>query len=253
MADVTSCEWVVWKSTCTLIYDWQTLLAGTLALIGALLTVLAIVRQIRSAHDDANSQIRATKEDTDRQIGWTVRLEAERRRRDERAAKAVLPLAISPLIQYALDCLSLLSEASEGDDEAEFGDHRIPIIPTNVITPLREVARHADETVSKQVETVLSKLQVQHARLTGQLARKPLDGKRRLSRYELSGLVWDAADLYAQIARLFSYARDEDALRTPATAEEIMTPVRIAGIYPETHSILYNDLERRIQDRIKPV
>ena len=253
MVDATSCELVVWKSACTLIYDWQPLLAGALALAGAIATVIAVVGQIKSARADTNSQILATKEDTDKQIKWTVRLEEERRRRDERAAKAVLPLAISPLIQYALDCLSLVSVAEEIGDAAEFGSGRIPVIPTNVITPLREVASHADETVSKQVETVLSKLQVQHARLTGQLRRKPLDGKRILTRHELLGLAWDAADLHAHIARLFSYARDEDALRTPATAEEIMTPVHIAGIYPETHSVLYGDLETRVKERSKPV
>lgn len=251
MAETASCELAVWKSTCTLLYDWQTLLAGILALMGALITVLVVVRQIRSARDDTNSQIRAAKEDTDKQIGWSVRLEEERRRRDERAAKAVLPLAISPLIEYALECIILLSDCKESDNGVEIGKEPIPVIPTDVIMSLREVARHADDAVSKQVETLLSKLQVQHARMTSQLARKPLDGKRKLNRFESLGLVWDAADLYAHIARLFSYARDEDALRTPATAQEIMTPVRIAGIYPETHPTLYGDLEKRIELRVK--
>ncbi len=58
------------------LYNWQTLIAGGLALFGALVTVWHIRRQIRQADV----------------------LAKQRLHREEDAAKAVLPLALSAII-----------------------------------------------------------------------------------------------------------------------------------------------------------
>jgi hypothetical protein len=66
--------------------NWQTLIAGMLALVGALLTV----RYLR------------------KQIVLTENMEIERRRREENAVKAVLPMALSEIVDYSTESIRLL-------------------------------------------------------------------------------------------------------------------------------------------------
>lgn len=72
------------------LFDWQTLVAGVLALIGAGATVYYIHLQIK-------------------QVEY---LEVARRSREEMAARAVLPLALSQIVKYAVDCIKQIEEHS---------------------------------------------------------------------------------------------------------------------------------------------
>jgi hypothetical protein len=66
---------------------WQALIAGVLALVGAIGTVYFLYAQIRQAGD----------------------VDQARKSREELAAKTVLPLALSQLANYAGDCIRVLA------------------------------------------------------------------------------------------------------------------------------------------------
>ncbi len=103
---------------------WQTLIAGGIAFAGAYLTVMGIRRQITQADRLADAE----------------------REREEAAAKAVLPLALGELNQYAEDCISLLNThlANRRGSRPAPNDLMAPNIPTAGISVLQTCARYAD-------------------------------------------------------------------------------------------------------------
>jgi ABC-type nickel/cobalt efflux system permease component RcnA len=79
----------IWRGICWVVGvvdHWQTLVTGIIALVGAWWTV----RGIRS------------------QIKQTIEFERDQHEREERAARSVLPMALSEIAQYAIDCIKLL-------------------------------------------------------------------------------------------------------------------------------------------------
>jgi len=204
-----------------LLYNWQTLIAGLLALIGAAWTVKQIRTQIEQAND----------------------LEENRRLREERAAKAVLPLALSEICQYARDCLHLLARYVPATDAVPDvrADVNVPRIPTNVIETLQACARFADEDIVNQIAGLLSKLQVQYARLEGLIARSV--GSIMHAREGIDAMV-DAADVYAKASTLFEYGRSIESLRRRAPAAELRTALFASGLHEETHPSLYDAIGR---------
>jgi hypothetical protein len=152
-------------------YDWQTLIGGLLALFGAILTVRGINRQI----GETKNEVEAAK------------------KRDEFAAKAVLPLALSQLSQYGVDCIELVNPLITGQRrEVDHGDETPPV-PNDVIEVLQGSARFADDKNANRIAALLGKLQVQQARLRTLLTSKI---GRRLHEHEGVSAIIDAADIY---------------------------------------------------------
>ena len=198
-------DWLLaaWAATPCFLYRWQTLTAGLLAFGGALWTVRSIRRQIRQTQD----------------------LERERRLSDERAAKVALPLALSALVQYSLDCIQLVTRHIPGGGLVQpvTPDLVAPPIPDSVIGTLQAIARNADQTVAHHTATVLGKLQIQHSRLIGLISRTARDAPAPMSIPEGEDAVYDAADLYVFLVRMFAYARDIEGVRQHASAAELKT------------------------------
>jgi hypothetical protein len=194
-----------------LAYDWQTLIAGALALFGAWITVRSIKRQIKQADDAANDKIG----------------------RDERAAKAILPLGLSELSQYASSCIKFLnqfySQASTGTEVTN-----IPQLPSGVTLILQECVRSADPSVAQQIAILLGKLQIQRARLDGLIIKKR---ERSLLEHEIDTNIIDAADLYARTSQLYNYARDLDGVRQLAPSNELLSAFILAG-FSDDHSAM---------------
>src|SRR4051794_8372567 len=88
------------------LYNWQTLIAGMLALLGAYLTVKQIGRQINQANTS----------------------EERRRQREEDAAKAILPLSLSEIPAYCNECLQLLLRYVPAHGT-------VPMVPADLVVP----------------------------------------------------------------------------------------------------------------------
>jgi hypothetical protein len=194
---------------------WQTLIAGLLVLLAALLAAMMIGRQIRLSR---------------RQV-------EEIRRKDEAAAAAVLPLALAELGRYAGDCIRLLHiyVANCNSPPTLPPDISAPRIPSEIAPALRATARSARESaISVEVETLLGKLLLQHSRLERTLARH-----RSGLLHQADGLeaLRDAADLHAATVAFSGYVQNVEGVARLAPPEHLANALRISGIRDEEHPI----------------
>jgi hypothetical protein len=200
-----------------LIYDWQTLIAGLFAFGGAWWTVSGIRAQIKQIQD----------------------ITKEARYREEFSARAVLPLALSELTNYALKCIRLIHLNAVGPVVA---GQQVSLLEREVVGVFQECARCADDKVATKIWILLSKLQVQQSRLRSLLLRR---GGEPLSEYDIVQNTLDAADIYAKTAELYEYARDEAGMRKRASTRALASALHAADIWDaEEHPAMRELLER---------
>ena len=206
---------------------WQTLLAGVLALIGAMWTVYYIHRQIKQVDE----------------------LEKARRSKEELAARAVLPLALSQLVQYASECLRVIKDHSvqpgmlSGDPLDE--NAGLPTVQRDIIGTLQACVRYGDNTVVGQISTLLAAIQVQQARLRELIIRSARRPDRRICRVEAIEAMIDAAEIHAKASALFEYGREIADMRAKSTRQEIDSAFIQAGIVTVDENDLNEVLNRR--------
>ena len=172
--------------------EWQTLIAAVFATAAAIATIVLINMQINEGR----------------------RLEEERRERECRAARSVLPLALSLITQYGTNCMRAANLPNEQRLEA-FRDPRTQAIDDDIIEPFKECVRYADDDAAKAIFKLLSWLQIQNARFRGYA------NQRRISDRDAIEAVLDAAKLNARATNLFWYGRnyggDDDEEREEGT------------------------------------
>jgi hypothetical protein len=202
---------------------WQTLVAGALALAGAGWTVRVINKQINQAAIQ----------------------EQQRLQREEQAAKAVLPLALAELGQYAEDCIRLMVPYIPANGEpSDFPpDYVVPRIPDGTIEPLRDCARYASAEVAAEIRVMLGKLQVQHSRMEISRQHAFQGTVHRLPYWEGIGAVIDAAEVYTLTGYLLLYAREKSLDPPMSFHQRILTPLITAGLID--HAKLIAELDRR--------
>jgi hypothetical protein len=202
---------------------YQGLIAGLLALFGALVTVFAIWSQIKQSD----------------------LLESERRRREEFAARAILPLALSSLYDYAETCLTVLTsykdDISEGERNYLDENKIIPNIPEAVIPSLRDCARFAAEETGREIADILAFLQIHSARLRGGRFRKDFGNLDRDDR------IFDTAQILAMISRLFPYSRGVVEQEKRELDQEIANSLRVHNVNESEFPHIFRRLELRIK------
>jgi hypothetical protein len=189
------------------LHDWQTLLTGVLALIGAAWTVMGIRAQIHQTQEIAKDE----------------------REREEFAARAVLSLALSQLINYAQGCLHFIKDKQT---DTISGDEDLPTLEEGVVPSLQDCARYTNKDIASKIWTLLSNLQVQQSRF-----RDLADSRtgRSLSENEVLTNSLDAANLYAKTAELFHYARDEEGMRKLAPDDRLRSALNNVGFIDADH------------------
>jgi hypothetical protein len=204
----TISEW--WPTISQQVFDWQTLIAGFLALVGAGWTVRGLRAQIRQTHQ----------------------LAEDRRRHEELAARAVVPLSVSDMSRYSRDCIQLLTIYVTGERPIVPADLEVPSASSDSIGAFRDCARFADPKVAMQIHTLLSAVQVQQARLRS-LIRKSRGKQMSLSK-GVDAII-DAAEVHAKSDDLFSYARDADAVPRRTPVSQLRTALRNSGFWESEH------------------
>ena len=190
--------------------DWQTLVAGLLALFGAWLTVRQIQRQVSQVDTAAEAL----------------------RKRSETAARAVLPLALSEISEYARQCMVLLGKLIEAPGTKIPSDCSAPALPQEVIPALQNCVRYANDDIQKKIATLLGKVQVQRARLVSYIetnrgeAAPIAEGANR---------IIDAADVYACNETLYSYGRDIEGVRERASPDKLYGAFLFSGHWSDDH------------------
>ncbi len=208
-----------WIGTFRWLYDYQTLIA----LIGAWWAAKAVYDQLE--HDKAL---------------------AARDLQDRRAAaRAVLPFALSSISEYAEKCcqqLKLILQKVE--------DHVLPTatevppfpeLPAASIASIQELVQSIDDSERVFSSVLLSSLQIQQSRLIG-LRRDRQRAGHIVFSLNLERYVVDAAEIYAQAAALYKFARlPNGTMPTSITKREIAAALHNMGIFDE----LYDNLVER--------
>jgi hypothetical protein len=169
--------------------EWQTLVGAGLAIVAAWMSVAAIKAQIAQAE----------------------RHETERRRRQFSASRAILPLTLSRLTEYAASCaemLGVLYKRSQGEifEPESIAGLSMPKLPSDVISELKDFVNACDEREAEAVANILRHIQIQSARIQDLFynihSRKVLVLVVNVENY-----IIDAARLHAMASSLFDFAR----------------------------------------------
>jgi len=222
----------------TIIYNYQTLISGLLAVVGAITTVFFINRQIRQA----NSQ------------------ETERRRRSDFAARAMMPAALSELCQYSQKCASalvpLIENAPTTQVSVSASIRDFPAIPDDALLVLRECIEFGSEAVAENIADLIRKLQVQSSRLGGEVWLS--ESGNTIVPPILIDCVLDALEIYARSTSLFPYARrEQDDPPSALNTDNFKSAAHNCGIWngmgnPEIFSAIEHRFNRGIVHEERP-
>lgn len=181
------------------VYDFQTLISGALALLGAFAAVWAVFRQIEA------SQILSAVEQSDRR----------------HAARTLLPSALMAVQYYSDECISFLLAIRPRNvidlnpdalipkiDKAAI--RPLPILERETVLDLKDCVASSPETVRQALLDLVAGLQILHARLRNVRGMATLqDGLpwHALTLRTLDRRLFDTLLIHARCETLYAYAR----------------------------------------------
>lgn len=213
-----------------LIERWQTLIAGLLAIVAALIGGRYINRQIQAS----------------------ANIEEDRRKRKFAASRAVLPLTLSSLSEYARRCSAYLKDilATRNGEAIPLQSTPTPppLLPITVIEELRSMIEYSDEPIRGALVRLVSKIQEQTARLTvlaNRLRKRP-NSEELVTVSNIEEYMLDAAEIYARCAALFSFARaqSEEVPGDPSIAD-IRSALNQTSLWQENFARLHERVGRK--------
>lgn len=194
--------------------DWQTLIAGLIAIIAAFIGGFYINKQIQH----------------------TANLERDRNAREYEAVRAMMPIFFDKLIDHVITCgktlKSLYLMSMVGATPRQTDVPPFPPLPMDVATFLQSVVLRAPAEVRPPVIAILSELQVFHARLShlGSRIVRPSDAMQ-IGASEFDEQVMQAVDLHARGLAFLPYARNlsNDLPNEACARAHYMTALSIMG------------------------
>ncbi len=175
------------KHFIVLLFRWQTLTGAVFAIAAAVIGATAILHQTET----------------------TRQREEKRRERRAAALRAVLPLALTELSDYAARCATICAEwlvqsRAQGGSALAF---QFPALPTGLVDTLIELIEAIESDHARPLVVLLRRLQIQHARARDIQQRVTGQHGKILLRNNVVGGVIDAAEIHARCSKLFAYAR----------------------------------------------
>ena len=152
------------------------------------------------------------------QIRQTEQLAADQRQRRARAARAMLPLALSELAEYATTCIRKLRDLrpcflSNGSlDRTKshelLASWTVPQFGYKVLSILKECIEFVDDEPGEAIAILIRHLQVHNTRLQEDLSTLRLsNGRHSLSFAIIEQDIIDAAEIYARASALIPFSR----------------------------------------------
>lgn len=230
--------------TCLLdsIKDWQTLWAGGLAILAALIGGGFILRQTRAIQ---------------KQAGAVERREQATLTRQHAAARAVMPLALSALVEYAQSCAESLVRVRQAALDEKIPrpvatSYVPPTLDPGVISSLADVIASADPAVGDAIAKVISNVQVLGARLRGirdRAIRGPFD---LILLTNLESYTVDAAIIFARGSALFLFARraTEEPGGDFPSEKALHDALNVMGFDVDANRRLYESASRRAEFKV---
>lgn len=185
-----------------IIYNYQTLITGALALIAALLTIRKIDQQI--------------KQERERQI--------DQLERQHRSRLAGLPFSFVEVLDYAKICWELSVKWFENweayqewdrESELEFAG-QLPRLPFDALRNIQALVETSDYDSAESLSELLSFAQIQNSRFTSYYRMTEETGKNNqvphgllIHRHNVVTICKDALELYFRAANGLRYARKQ--------------------------------------------
>ena len=174
------------------IYQYQTLIAGVIALVAAAVSFWMIYQQILQARKFAE----------------------EENDREQRAARPILSFVMVSLLNYSQHCYKVLRLSyrdlipnSNGFVPYPRLDGEIPNVPAGVFEAIKENLKYGTPSAISVLSRLLSKLQIQNSRM---LQLKDNESKDEFhSLRELHVYAADSLELITYCVRMFAYSRSE--------------------------------------------
>jgi hypothetical protein len=199
-----------------MLYNWQTLIGGIIA-IGAALYAGQYVR---------------------RQINLAETIESERIRKRETAARAVLPLTLTKFVDFAEECAKVLDDLSRNDIPASSVSGialASPVLPQAAITDLeRTIEAATDERAVEMLTGLAGHTQVLHSIMADLVSQTNARGNG-VFRRDPNRPVWElrTARVHATASGMFQWARREAARPDEITWENIEQSLSLLNIGDE--------------------
>ena len=201
---------------------WQTLIAGIIAFIGAAWTVAAIRQQIKQV---AGSEER-------------------RRKREEIAARAALPIAQIEIFKFARACMVQIGERSKDavqNDGASFLDWKPPSIDTvKIVKIIGECIKFSNENTAIRLAAILYHLQSAEEHVRRLVDKSVVDDNFRRKNslagsgvahiMQLSDALKASAELVVLNQSLFTYSREGEEKLERVSRKEIVQVLHEAGV-----------------------
>ena len=210
------------------LYRYQAFLAGGVAIAAAIIGANLVRLQI--VHDS--------------------NLAKDARDRKARAARAVLPLALTSLVEYASESFRAMQKLREQCD-----DHLLPSpvpeppaiveFPENTLDPMAAYIEHTDDEVATALATLIAKLQIQRSRSLETLRHAAgIKARAMVLDINVESYMIDAAEIYARTSALFDHAR-HGAAPDPIVGASVAGAMRLLGL----DDLKYEDIFLRVVDR----
>ncbi|WP_104662878.1 hypothetical protein [Ensifer adhaerens] len=202
------------------IYDYQTLIAGIAAVWAARWSVNAIRRQIAQVD----------------------RIESDRNDAKRSAARAVLPLSLSFLSEYAEECAAKLRELLDKCENGILPKHiaipAFPDVPVDVVSALKELIEFSPLSERVSLARLLGALQIQRSRIKGMPKRQRRE-EETIFGNNIKAYILDCAEIYARSASLYNFGRGvENAMPADVTRSEMLNALHNMNIFDELHEEL---------------
>ncbi len=202
------------------IYDYQTLIAGILALFAALLTIWKM-------HD----------------------IETTKRRKKNKAAKAMLSHGLSSICDYTKQTAEWLNELHKLNSKYgakvkdQLGDYPpIPKLPENIYSWISDSIEFSDnDDAEKSINTMAGDLQVHIARLRG-IKETYTSPNEILQNDWINQIIFQAVEIYSRASDILGYTRDDNLV----TFKKNITFVKTVAFLNIYHSNA--DLAKMVDD-----
>jgi hypothetical protein len=174
------------------------------------------------------------------QIGQAENAIEAARTKEEFAARAVLPFALSSLHTYVARVIKQLAALPSplGHDEKLVAAE----LPMDDVDAIRVCIRYAAEAEAEQIAELLKFLQIQNSRYRG-FCLDVAKGHDLPSPFQQQDRMVDALTLHALLERTFVYARGENYRAPRATSSELLSGVFLNGL--QDHPEIMEEIDRR--------
>jgi len=237
---------VTWAQFFEKVTNWQTLLAGTLAIVASAFAARAVVIQTASAELAEQKRLTAAAKETELQTTRALI-----------AARSVMPMTLNALAEYA----EAVAEASM-TVIARAPGHRIrltadrlpslPNAPSEAIPNLQAFVLAAPVEMGPYVADLLSDVQLLSANATNTWRRTAGDEGQVVVKDNYRFLVARAAVLHARISELYPFARREtEIVPTKPEHADVHTALRLWRVFQETESDIWEKADL-LYRRVKP-